>query len=100
MYFRDETIELKIDVDNSKCSQSIDNIEVTLRQIIDARTDRNSGYKSGTGKYNKEYTTVYDLSRRNFGMLKKGENSDQLVASFNIVEVMDELYTIKEKLRG
>jgi len=39
-------------VDNSRSSRSIDNIEVTLRQIIDVKTDKNSGYKHGTGKYN------------------------------------------------
>lgn len=69
LYFRDETIELKIDVDNSRSTRSIDNIEVTLRQIIDVKTDTNKGYMHGTGKYNKDYTTVYDLAKLNFGTL-------------------------------
>lgn len=31
LYYRDETIELKIDVDNSRSTRSIENIEVSLR---------------------------------------------------------------------
>ena len=62
------------------------------------KTDTNKGYVHGTGKYNKEYTTVYDLAKLNFGMLEKGSNSDQLVARFNIVEVMEKLYSVKKKI--
>jgi len=69
-----------------------------LRQIIDIKTDKNSGYLHGTGKYNQEHTTVYDLAKLNFGMLEKGENSDSLVAKFNIVEVMQNLYEIRKSL--
>ena len=43
---------------------------------------------------------MYDLAKLNFGMLEKGSNSDQLVARFNIIEVMDNLYSVKKKLNN
>ena len=99
LYFRDETIVLSINIDNSKSTRSIDSIEVTLRQIIDVKTDKNSGYKHGTGKYNQEYTTVYDLAKLNLGMLQQGESSNDLKANFNITEVVQNLYKIRKQLR-
>ena len=38
LFFRDEVIELFIDIDNSKSNKTIENIEVSMRQIIDIKT--------------------------------------------------------------
>lgn len=44
IYFTDETIELDLEIDNSNSTRNLDDIEVTLRQIISIKTDSKSSY--------------------------------------------------------
>ena len=44
LYFQDETIQLDITIDNTESKRSIDEIEVTLRQIISVNIDGKNQY--------------------------------------------------------
>ncbi len=100
LYFPDETIELNIDIDNSNNSRTLDDIQVTLRQIIDVKTNKKNAYKHGTSKYDTETTTLYDLSIMNLGMLDQGENDEnKFTAAFNIADVVHKLHEVRDKLQ-
>ena len=97
IYFNDETVELNIDVDNSQGGRTIDDIEVAFRQIIDVKTGDNF-YKHGSDKYG-ENTRVYDLAKLRLGVLSQCQQSHQYQAKFNIVEVVENLFKLRQTLR-
>ena len=99
LYFTDETIQLNITIDNSDSKRTIDEIEVTLRQIVSVNTDGKNQYKHGSMNYDPATTKVYDIRKLDFGNLENGLFTNTFKASFNLKNVVSTLFELRSKLK-
>ena len=84
LYFTDETIQLNITIDNVNSQRSIDDIEVTLRQIVSVNTGGKNCYRHGSMNYDPATTKVYEIRKLDFGNLEQGKFTNMFRASFNL----------------
>jgi len=50
--------------------------------------------------YDPSNTKVYDLRTLDFGNLEKGESSDEYVANFKLIDVVSNLYNLRNLIRS
>ncbi len=71
-----------------------------MRQIVSTKLDNKHHYIHGQMNYDPSNTKVYDLRTLDFGNLEKGESSDEYVANFNIIDVVKNLYELRNLIKS
>ena len=93
LYFTDETICLKLEVDNSRSERLIESIDVTFRQTVTYKTGVLESEEGG-----KQVQKHFDLKMIEFGQLAAGVTTGEVSADFDIEEIALQQRDLREKL--